>query len=354
MALRSEIGWTGDDDPLLDSRFGAWRVLKREEAEAWIEQMIRQYTARHDLRRLKEVYFALMWGNLTWGNLEQSVACCDEGIRLAAELGVPPVQYATLKALALMRLGRYGDAWQSLQLEVTDQDHAFGRAFQAFGTAVYLHELMAYGAAAAAFRKVEEQSRRLQRVWLSSVARCWLAVSMLPDGPDAAADLAGFSSEQAPRRLPFDERSLVSISVLPEVLLAQGQAEEALRQALCLATQAEEQGFASGSLAEQEVQLRILLRLSRWQEAVTLSSGALRLAQEMSALPMVWRVQAARAEALAALGETEEAMRTYVEAAAVIRALSGTIPDSALKKGFLASPRVAAVLAAAPEAEQAQ
>jgi class 3 adenylate cyclase/tetratricopeptide (TPR) repeat protein len=349
MALSSEIGWAGDEDPMLDSRYGAWRVLTREEFDAWSEQMIRQCTARHDLRRLKEVYFALMWGNLAWGKLEQSVACCDEGVRLAAELGVPPVMYPTIKALALVYLGRYGDAWQSLQQEVTDQDHAFGRAFQEFGVAIYLHELMAYGQAATAFRKVEEQGRRLGRSWLSYAARCWLAVSLVRDGQHDAAELAGFAPEQAPApdRHPTDDR-FYPLSVLPEILLAQGQAEEALRQARSRAAQADEEGFTPSTLAHQEVQLRILSRLSRWEEAVTRSSGVLGLAQEMSALPMVWRVQAARAEALAALGEAEEAARAFAAAAAVIRTLAGTIPDSALKEGFLTGPRVAAILAAAP------
>jgi hypothetical protein len=100
------------------------------------------------------------------------------------------------------------------------------------------------------------------------------------------------------------------------------------------------------------VQLRILLRLGRPADALARAAEALPLAEEMSALPMLWRVQAARAEALAALGEVEEATRAYAAAAAVIRTLAGTIPDSALKEGFLTSPQVAAVLAASPADEQ--
>ena len=107
MSLSREIGEAGDEQPLMDSRFGLWRFLTREEAEAWSARMVQQYSARHDLSRLKEVYFGMMWSNIVWGRPEEAVACCDEGIRLAGELGVPPVQYPTLKALALLRLGRY-------------------------------------------------------------------------------------------------------------------------------------------------------------------------------------------------------------------------------------------------------
>jgi hypothetical protein len=139
-----------------------------------------------------------------------------------------------------------------------------------------------------------------------------------------------------------------------ECLLVQGRLEEALQQAEVAASYAEQHGLKPEYLWALEVQVRALLQLDRADRARTLANAAVRLAGEMSAPTLIWRVQAARGEALAALGEAEEATRSYAAAGAVIQALAGTIPDSALKEGFLASPKVATLLARATAEEHAR
>jgi hypothetical protein len=143
-------------------------------------------------------------------------------------------------------------------------------------------------------------------------------------------------------------------TLLAECLLVQGRVEEGLQQAEAVASYAEQHGLKPEYLWALEVQVRALLRLDRADHALTLANAAVLLAAEMSAPSLVWRVQAVRGEALTALGEAQEATRIYAAAAAVIQALAGTIPDSALKEGFLASPKVATVLARAPAEEHAR
>jgi len=100
------------------------------------EALLERIKALRDPLRLKEYYFYLMWHYLRIGEFERGVETCDLGIKLADELGAKPVQYNTIKALALINLGRYGKAWDALQMEVTEE--AFGSAMQQYGLAFYL------------------------------------------------------------------------------------------------------------------------------------------------------------------------------------------------------------------------
>jgi len=64
---------------------------------------------------------------------------------------------------------------------------------------------------------------------------------------------------------------------------------------------------------------------------------------------MVWRLSAVKAQALTRLGNIGEAAAAYQAAAAVIRQLAETIPDAALKHGFLSNPLISSIMAAAHE-----
>ena len=68
------------------------------------------------------------------------------------------------------------------------------------------------------------------------------------------------------------------------------------------------------------------------------------VAAEMRYLPMVWRIRAAKAQALGMLGDAEAAAREYEAATAVIQKLADTIPDAELKGGFLSNPLVSSII----------
>ena len=135
--------------------------------------------------------------------------------------------------------------------------------------------------------------------------------------------------------------------VVAELLLSEGTLDEALRQAETAVSQAEQSGCRPAAISALEVQVRILLRLNRPADAVALADEALRAAEEMHYLPMVWRLSAAKAQALTGLGNTAEAATAYQAAAVIIQQLAETIPDAALKHGFLSPPHVASIMAAA-------
>jgi tetratricopeptide (TPR) repeat protein len=345
VALSEDIG---DEDLILDSRLGLWRFLDPKEFEPWGDELRRRLEARHDLRRLNELHFSFMWWYLAAGKFEQAVACCDAAIRLAGEIGAPPVQYPTIKAIALLRLGRYGEAWAALQQEVADEEHPFGRAMQALGLGLYYMELMAYDRAVSILRDVYVEATRLRRVWMKHWSRQLLALATIHSEPSGQAAIASDAEDVAHAvALPLWELAALTEVVMAEVLLSQGRLEEALQQVDRGIAEADESGLRSDYVTTLEVKLRILVRLGR-PAALDLSNEALRLAEEMSYLPQVWRIQAARAEALAQLGDAAGAAQARGAAAEVIRVLAQSIDEAALRQGFLADARVAVVLNALP------
>jgi tetratricopeptide (TPR) repeat protein len=346
VALSEEIG---DEDLILDSRLGLWRFLDPKETEQWGDEIKRRLEARHDLRRLNELHFMFMWWYLASGKFEQTVTCCDAAIRLAGEIGAPPVQYPTLKAIALLRLGRYGEARAALQQEVADEEHPFGRAMQELGLGLYYADLMAYDRAAAILRDVYVKATRLRRVWMKHWSHQVLALAVIhgersdqttiPSSPEDVAHAVA---------LPLWDGAALTEAVMADVLVSQGRLEEALQHVDQAIVEAPESGLWSDYVTTLEVKLRILVRLGRSAAALDLSNEALRLAEEMSYLSLVWRIQAVRAEALAQLGDAAGAAQARGAAAEVIRVLAASIDDAALKEGFLAAPQVAAVLDGAP------
>src|ERR1019366_6263569 len=61
----------------------------------------------------------------------------DRATKLAKRLGIPPVQYGTIKSFALVDLGRFDAAWEALEQEVADDAHPFGQVFQGLGQMVW-------------------------------------------------------------------------------------------------------------------------------------------------------------------------------------------------------------------------
>ena len=81
-------------------------------------------------------------------------------------MGSLPAQFPTYKSLALAKLGRYGEAWESLQQEVADAAHPFGSAFKYYGTGRYFLDVLAYDRAVATFQDMLDSDMFIGRAWL--------------------------------------------------------------------------------------------------------------------------------------------------------------------------------------------
>jgi tetratricopeptide (TPR) repeat protein len=347
LALSRELG---DEELILESKLALFVSSPAQTMAEMEEELLAELQARRDLVRLNEVYFFLMWVHHWLGNFAHGVACCDAGIEMAGKIGVPPVQYPTLKAMSLLGLGCYGDAWEALQQEIADAAHPFGRAFKDRGLGLYLLEVNAYTRAAAIFEQLVVQAERLRRGWLRDWAHLGLAHALVRSGQvgqtewvRAAQTLAATDIDELKRFEPCVLAPL-ALTIWAEMALAEGRQEDALQQAAEAGGLATAIGYRPQLVGALEVQARVLLQLRRPVEAISIADRALQIATEIDYLPMVWRVSAARAQALEELGQAGAANQSWQAAAAIIQRLAGTIQDHELRQGFLSDPQVAAII----------
>jgi tetratricopeptide (TPR) repeat protein len=282
-----------------------------------------------------------MWLYYGWGKFERCIECSESATRLARRIGSEPVQYASVKGLALLDLGRFGEAWESFQREVADEAHPFGRAQRDLGIAVYLMELLAYERAEQVARTVIEQAQSLSRPWMVHLAQTLVARSLGATGrlQGRAADILR-SEIQTAGGFPSSE-------ALAEALLAAGVAADALVEVDKVLAGSEASGRGREYVPALELKARALISLDRPAEALPLLDEALTRATEMDYRRILWRVQRTRGDAHSALSDSEAAAGSYQEAAAVLRALADTIPDAKLRDGFLSNPIVMSTLKAA-------
>jgi class 3 adenylate cyclase/tetratricopeptide (TPR) repeat protein len=318
------------------------------------EELVKRLEAHHDLRRLMAARFPLSWRYLDSGQFDKCVESCDASIKAAAELDVPPVMHATIKALAFLGLGRYDAAWAALQEEIADQEHPFGGAFKDLGTGMYYMELMDYGQAATILEGVIEQARQVGRGWLARWGQEELLRALVRNG-------------QLTQNLGAMDTPLRA-DVLGEIALCQGNLDEALRQAQKACVEAKTNRFwalhplrglphAKGARIEAEegdrkpsylsallLQVWILLKLDPPEEVIPLIDRGIRTAEEMGYRPLLWRLRAAKAQAIEIQGDGELAAQEYAAAAVIVRKLADSIADPQLKQSFMSNASVSLVL----------
>ena len=328
----------GDEDLIIASELASWAHGPQVDAAARGARLLDRLRERRDLHRLNLHYFSMMWAYLRWADFGRAVETCDAGIRLASEIGVPPVQYPTLKALALLELGRYGDSWTSLQQEVADREHPFGHAMQTLGVGTYLLELGAYERAADTFRDLRERARRLHRAWMMSWALEGLSRSLARSGTITAADW------DAMQRELIELGSEVSESVRAEVLLFLGDAAASLASAATAIAESRADERIEDLFDAHEAHVRSLLALGRSEEAAQEAAELVRELEPRSAEGRLWRMLTLQADALAALKRTSESDAARRSAAAIVKKIAATIPDPDLRRGFLSSSAVVSAL----------
>ena len=286
--------------------------------------------------RLNDLYFRMMWTRLRRCEFDKCVETCDAGIKTAASIGVPPVQYPTIKSFALTELGRFDAAFASLDEEVNDAEHRFGAAFQRYGTLLLLSELGAVDrvldAAPALVRELVALNRpHFVRQVMVAMSRLLMVRNddSLREVLDAASADAGF---EPPR------------SALALRALADGDPGRARDLAASALVSSSTIGTPRGEADAQEISLLVALAEERWDEAVTGADRALEIAKESRNTR--WRVLARRAVALNAVGQDDRAHGDMQESGQLVRELSDTIVETELRDCFLDIPDAVRVLAA--------
>ena len=330
-ALAAEL----DDEHLkIEARAAMMRTLTAEEQVREGEAVLEVLKARRDPLRLKEHYFWLMWLYWMRAELDRCVEVCDLGIELSDQLGSEPVQYPTIKALALMDLGRFDEAWASLQGEVADEAHRFGAAVKQLGIAVYLERVGAIDAAFDQAKETLKEAQALKRTWMQRWLVDLLEVLAARRGEDPPAD---FQGEYAPG---FSASPIAGA----ERKLLEGDPESALQMAEDLAPKMGGVGMRNAKLQALVLSARALEKLGRTDDAALRATETLVELDEVGFRSLAWRLRALRARALAGTGDSAGADRERTKALEIVTAMGGTIPDPEHRAAFESDPVAAELL----------
>ena len=249
---------------------------------------------------------------------------CDAGIALAHQLGSPPVQYPSIKGMALTDLGRFDEAWAALQQEVADDDHPFGRCMRELGIAVWLESLGDLERAEAKAKEVLDEAGRLSRTWMQQNMVDLLAIvaaRLGEQGRELSAWLEAKSEE-----IGFHVRELPQA----EAALASGDPARAFEVAEQVAAGADRIGLYRGRIVALELGLRALAAEGRWDELLERADGALEESERAGFRTRTWRILGSRALARQARGDEAGAMADREAARALLLELEATLPKEVL------------------------
>jgi class 3 adenylate cyclase/tetratricopeptide (TPR) repeat protein len=322
----------GDEELQIEADSARLRLVSMDEAGEEALRIRRRLEARRDPLRLKEHLFWLMWHHWLRAEFEECVQACDQGIALSAQLGSPPVQYASIKGLALIDLGRFDEAWVSFQAEVADDAHPFGRCMREFGTAFWFEAVGDLVRAEATAREVLAQAGRLSRAWMQSGMMELLTIVAARRGVEDPELTAGVRSDRA---------WFQTVSAAPaESAVARGDFPRALALADQSAERGTRLGMRRGRIIGLEVGMRALAGLGRWDEVLARADAALAGSEAARFRTRTWRIFAARARARDATGDAAGARADRTAARALLDDMAGRIADPATRAAFEADSAV--------------
>jgi hypothetical protein len=292
------------------------------------ETVLQRALALRDPVRLNALYFRMMWSTLGMARLERCVEICDAGIELAYRIGTLPVQYPTIKALALMDLGRFGEAWDALGKEIADEAHRFGAALRDYGKLFYdLHVADVEGALARAPHVIEE-SKALARAWMLKALSSRLAYAAPSQGGNAAtiARIEALIGDTGMSPGKLGTAALV---------LAKGDAKTA-REALGDPDLREVTHLAVATrVVQMQLQAQMEAELGGDRAAGDRIAAAVKLAREKSMRSQLWRLLGEQARIAEKSGSAQAASDARAEAMQILGEIAQTVPDERQRANLL-------------------
>jgi predicted ATPase/class 3 adenylate cyclase len=325
MVLAAELG---DEELQLEAATARLRLVRPEKATVDAEEIRDRLEARRDPLRLKEHYFWMMWHYWLRARFEKCVEAADAGIALAAQLGSPPVQYPSLKGLALIDLGRFDEAWASFENEVADEAHPFGRCMQQFGMAFWFEAVGGLERAEVTARTVFAEATRLKRTWMQRAMIELLAIVASRRGAEGEA-LAAWVAEKS-----AETGFLPSPLAEAEAALVRADFDQAFERADRVATGGGSLGLQRNRLMGLELTLRALAGLERWKDLLDRADGALAEMEDAGFGTRTWRVLAARASAREATGDAAGASADRAAGRALLDEMARRISDPEMRAAF--------------------
>ena len=333
LAIARELG---DDNLEVDALRAGNRTEITDDRLGVIERISQSLERRGDLIALNEHLFDSMWTYWRGMRFDACVQCCDRATALAARLGVPPVQYGTIKSFALLELGRFDAAWQALEQEVADADHPFGRAFQHLGRTWWHAAAGDPGRVLADAPRIFTEAKALQRTWMLPWAERMIAQALIDTSREGTVEAELERAVEAAGGRLVDETRIAA-------QLCAGNAAGALRSCDELIPRLAAQSRLRPRWLAEEMRLRALLALGRFDDARQAAEAGLAIVTAAGWRLLEWRLRGARAAALAALGDPT-APDERRRAGAVLMDVAGTLTSVDLRAKFLAQPAAAELL----------
>jgi class 3 adenylate cyclase len=327
----------GDDNLEVDALRAANRTDINANRLGTFERIARSLEKRGDLIALNEHLFDSMWAYWRAGRFTDCVACSERATALATRLGIPPVQYGTIKSFALIELGRFDAAWQALDEEVTDAEHPFGQAFQHLGRTWWHSAAGDFERVLADVPRIFADAKALTRNWMLPWAESMLATAII----------ASRSEDTSEGQLKADIEAAGGRFAEDTVIAAQlraGNADAALASCARRLAELDTQARLRNRWLVQEMKARALLALGCLAEAREVIDAALAAAQPANWRMLEWRLRGLRAAVFTGLNDATAGEERHA-AQKQLMEVAGTLNKAALRAKFFAQPAAAALLA---------
>ena len=318
----------GDEDLILDALMASLRTKNQRNPIEASEELMERLERRRDPVKLNAQCFWMMWQYLSAGRFADAVSTCDRGIELADLIGSAPVQYGSIKAIALTEAGRFDEVQEAIDQEATDDDHPFGQAMASLARSVLLTRLCAWGPAANSLTETLAWADQLNRVWMQFWAGSLMAV--------VREHVEGQSVGGADALPTFGEWSVGPTGA--QVALARGDFARAVEVVGPACPQPSEPSPNADHVRALDVLAQAHLGLGDHAAALDAATHGLDLADAMGYGAAVWRLRRVRSLALAALDLDDEAGIEAALASTEFRALAARIADPDLRAWFERQP----------------
>jgi hypothetical protein len=240
-----------------------------------------------------------------------------------------PVQYPTIKAIALLELGRFDDALSAVDEEIADEDHRFGAALQKLGELQYLLDCAAFDEAFEKTPYVIEESKALSRVWMLN----WVANALAHVTPYLDAD-----DVQRARELIETTGMKLGRAGQSSLALADGDLDQARTLGTGKRKAELEVRQARLLLATRERFAHILVAAGAWDDAGAEIDQAIPACREAGLQQILWRLLALRAMVSRSNKDTAAAETARSEARALHAKIGATISNQGHRECFLTGP----------------
>lgn len=320
----------------------------RRGALAYLEEAATHFRALGDLRGLVSVLATL--GRLRCSSRVfdtlplapprpgQAVGECEEALTIAREIGWRAGEAYVLCGLAAC-LAAEGDyertqaaAREGIAIAKEIEHRGWlALAHSSLGT-LYL-DLLAPQAARWHFDQAYTYAQQVGGQLFIGVTAALLARAyLLGQDPDRALAVVQPLVSEDSSVQTFRQSTLLVAS--GELSLARGDPTQALRDADHVLAWAKQAGGADVIPRVWKLRGEALAALGQTDEAEAVLAAAREAAREQGARPLLWQIHVALGDLLKAQGGRDEAEQAYAAARAVIEELATTIPDDALREEF--------------------